>query len=131
MTITLFRELAIFDLRHHYEIGISLQGGKRTAFVRRKIGTLQAVVAHQPIPEGIIRLRITADKAWYTFSYAIDDDEWIDLTRGEVRYLCSESGAAMFTGTYFGMYATGNGVPCISPADFDWFDYEILDDTTT
>lgn len=27
------------------------------------------------------------------------------------------------TGAYFGMYATGNGQKCTSPADFDWFEY--------
>ncbi len=118
------------DVRHHYEIGISLQRGERTVFVRRKIGTLQAIVAWQTIPDGNIRLRLTADEAWYNFSFAIDD-EWTNLARGEVRYLCSEAGAAMFTGTYFGMYATGNGTPCQSPADFDWFEYEILEDTIT
>jgi alpha-N-arabinofuranosidase len=122
--------VAFGDLRHHYEIGISLKGGERTVFVRRKIGTLQAIVAQKSIPNGIIRLRITADEAWYTFSFATDA-EWIDLARGEVRYMCSEAGAAMFTGTYFGIYASGNGKTCQSPADFDWFEYEILDDTIT
>ena len=118
--------VALGDVRHHYEIGISLQRGERTVFVRRKIGTLQAVVAQKSIPDGIIRLRVTADEAWYTFSFASDDDEWQELGRGEVRYLCSEAGAAIFTGTYFGMYATGNGAASRSPADFDWFEYEIL-----
>jgi alpha-N-arabinofuranosidase len=118
--------VALGDTRHHYEIGISLRRGERSVFVRRKIGTLQAIVAEQSIPNGLILLRITADETWYTFIYAKDDDEWLELARGEVRYLCSESGAAMFTGTYFGMYAIGNGT-----ADYDWFDYEILDDTTT
>lgn len=118
--------VALGDLRHHYEIGIGLKGGERNVFVRRKIGTLQAIVAQKSIPNGIIRLRLTADETWYTFSFATDD-EWIELARGEVRYLCSESGAAMFTGTYFGMYATGNGISCQTPADFDWFNYEVLE----
>ncbi len=117
--------VALGDAHHYYEIGINLQRGERTVFVRRKIGTLQTVVAQTFIPDGNIQLRITADETWYTFSFATNN-EWTDLARGEVRYLCSEAGAAMFTGTYFGMYATGNGKPCQSPADFDWFDYEVL-----
>ena len=29
-----------------------------------------------------------------------------------------------FTGTYIGMYASGNGKSNVNPADFDWFDFE-------
>ncbi|HEU0292844.1 MAG TPA: glycoside hydrolase family 43 protein [Anaerolineales bacterium] len=115
------------DNHHHYEIGITCQAANRVIFVRRKIGTLQAVVAQQPLPEGQILLRVDADEAWYTFRYAIDNKEWLELARGETRYLSSESGAAIFTGTYFGIYATGNGQPCQTPADFDWFEYEIME----
>ena len=28
-----------------------------------------------------------------------------------------------FTDVYFGMYATGKGKKCTTPADFDWFEY--------
>ena len=118
------------DNRHHYEIGITCQAENRLVFVRRKIGTLQAVVAQQQLPEGLILLRADADEAWYTFRYAMDNGEWLELARGEARYLSSESGAAIFTGTYFGMYATGNGQHCQTPADFDWFEYQIVEEGT-
>jgi alpha-N-arabinofuranosidase len=32
-----------------------------------------------------------------------------------------------FTGVYFGMYATGYGKNCTTPADFDWFEYSVSD----
>jgi alpha-N-arabinofuranosidase len=115
------------DNHHHYEIGITCQAGNRVIFVQRKVGTLQAVVAQQPLPEGQVQLRVDADEAWYTFRYAIDNERWLELARGESRYMSSESGAAIFTGTYFGMYATGNGRPCQAPADFDSFEYKIME----
>lgn len=118
------------DNRHHYEIGITCQAGNRVIFVRRKIGTLQAIVAQQPLPEGPVLLRVDADEAWYTFRYATDNKEWLELARGETRYRSSESGAAIFTGTYFGLYATGNGQPCQTPADFDWLDDQIVEEGT-
>jgi alpha-N-arabinofuranosidase len=118
--------VAMGDNRHHYEIGITQKEAERIIFVRRKIGTLQATVSQQPLPDGNVTLSIKADETWFTFSFAIDDDPATELARGETRYLCTESGAAMFTGTYFGMYATGNGRPSRSPADFSWFNYEIL-----
>jgi alpha-N-arabinofuranosidase len=118
--------VALADNHHHYEIGIRLEGAIRSIFVRRKIGSLQAVVAQQPLPEGLVTLSLEADESWYTFLYAVKDNPPIELARGETRYLCTESGAAMFTATYFGLYATGNGTSCQTPADFDWFRYEIL-----
>lgn len=32
--------------------------------------------------------------------------------------------AGGFTGVFIAMYATGNGTRSMSPAYFDWFDYE-------
>ena len=32
---------------------------------------------------------------------------------------------SLFTGVYAALYATGSGKPCRTPADFDWFDYEV------
>ncbi len=115
------------DNRHHYEIGISRLSEERIIIVRRRIGTLQAVVAQQPIPDGLVRLSVTADEFWYTLSYAIGDQPLTELAQGEVRYLCTEAGAAMFTGVYFGMYATGNGQDCQVPADFEFFEIEYED----
>ncbi len=120
--------LVVFgDNRHHYEIGITYKAGKRIAFVRRKIGSLQAIVAQQPILAGLVTLSIAADETWYTFSCATGDNPLTELARGETRYLCTEAGAAVFTSTYFGVYATGNGKPCQTPADFDHFEIKIED----
>jgi xylan 1,4-beta-xylosidase len=44
------------------------------------------------------------------------------LGEGETRYLSTEV-AGGFTGVYLAMYASGNGKPCLGPADFDWFEY--------
>jgi alpha-N-arabinofuranosidase len=115
------------DNRHHYEIGITRQAGERSVFVRRKIGTLQVVVAQQPIPDGLVRLSISADQSWYVFGYAVGSNPFTELAKGETRYLCTEAGAAVFTSTYFGLYASGNGKPCLTPADFDYFAIEVLD----
>lgn len=113
------------DHRHHYEIGIIQNDDQRFVFVRRGIGSLQAIVAQHSIPDSSVTLRVDADETWYTFSYAVGDDPLIELAKGETRYLCTEAGAAMFTGVYFGMYATGNGQTCQSPADFDFFEMQI------
>ncbi|MEJ5188504.1 MAG: glycoside hydrolase family 43 protein [Breznakiellaceae bacterium] len=46
---------------------------------------------------------------------------WIG--EGETRLLSTEV-AGGFTGIFFGLYATGNGKACQSPASFDFFEYQ-------
>ncbi|HEY4157134.1 MAG TPA: glycoside hydrolase family 43 protein [Polyangiaceae bacterium] len=110
--------------QHHYEIFVALRGGVASAVLRRRIGTLQTEVACQPLPPGEDGwvLAIAADRAKYVFSFGRSESELQRLGEGETRYLSTEV-AGGFTGVYFAMYATGNGVPCSGPADFDWFDY--------
>jgi len=79
-------------------------------------------VAHQPIPDGLVTLNITANENWYVFRYAVGNDFLASLAEGETRYLCTEAGAAVFTSAFFGIYATGNRKPSQTPADFDYFD---------
>jgi alpha-N-arabinofuranosidase len=118
--------VAFADNRHHYEIAVSFKNNERVILVRRRIGTLQAIVALESIPNGQLQLAIECDPTWYTFRYATKEQPWKALAKGETRYLCTEAGAAMFTGVYFGMYATGNGKACTTPADFDWCQYKVL-----
>ena len=107
---------------HHYEIAVTRSAGSRAIVVRRRIGDLCAVVAQEQIGDGVIELRITAEPMQYSFAYSLDGQPPHVLATGATRYLSSEV-AGGFTGVYFGMYATGNGSPATSPADFDWFDY--------
>jgi xylan 1,4-beta-xylosidase len=107
---------------HHYEIGISYRDAARWVFVRRRIGDLIAEVAGEPIPAGLVELRIQSDAEYYTFSYVSGGQQPRIMQTGSARYLSSEV-AGGFTGVYIGMYATGNGETASAPADFDWFDY--------
>jgi xylan 1,4-beta-xylosidase len=113
------------DNNHHYEIGITTESGERIVFVRRRIGTLQAVVARRPVKDGLVKLSLKADKTWYTFSCAVGEEPLTELASGEARYLCTEAGAAVFTGVFLGLYATGNGERCQTPADFSFFEIEV------
>jgi len=108
--------------RHHYEIARS--AGR--VLVRRRIGSLQSVVAETPYTAAEIYLRIEADPIEYRFAFAEDGHNWHELATGETAYLSTEV-AGGFTGVFCAMYATGNGKPCAVPADFDWFDYQTAD----
>ncbi len=107
--------------RHHYEIFVKRIDGNRQIVVRRRIGSLVAIVGQEPIGAGVVMLRIDADLESYRFSYSVGIEEPRQLASGETRYLSTEV-AGGFTGVYLGMYVHGT-----TPADFDWFDYEPLD----
>jgi len=110
---------------HHYEIFKSIRNGEPHLIVRRTIGTLCAETAaiHYPLQKSVLALHADAD--WYHLGY-LENDKFIELDQAETRYLATEV-ARGFTGVYFGMYATGNGKQCEPPADFEWFDYNLLE----
>jgi alpha-N-arabinofuranosidase len=109
--------------QHHYEIGVSGVGPARRVCMHRQIGSLHAVVAEQPLADGPVELIVTSDPLSYTFAVRQGDRPPTELAKAETRYLSSEV-AGGFTGVYIGLYASGNGQPCRTPADFDWFDYQ-------
>ncbi len=113
---------AFQNLKHHYEIAATLKNGKRFVLVRRRIGSLSAVVAEREIGTGPVRLIIRGNKDMYRFLFAEENQIEVELASGETRYLSTEVGG-WFTGVFFGMYATGNGRACSAKAYFDWFDY--------
>jgi alpha-N-arabinofuranosidase len=110
----------LMNERHHYEIFVQRIDGTRHVLVRRRIGSLVAIVAQEVISDGVVILRIQADQELYRFIYSVGTQEPRELTSGETRYLSTEV-AGGFTGVYFGMYVQGT-----TPADFDWFEYEPL-----
>jgi alpha-N-arabinofuranosidase len=110
---------------HHYEIAVRLNTeGKRSVFVRRRIGSLIAVVAETAIPDGPIILGMNTMQFNVEFGYEDADGTFIAMANGETCYLATEV-AGGFTGAYIAMYATGNGTRSNTPADFDWFDYGV------
>jgi len=117
--------------RHRYEIFVTRRAGALSVVLRRVIGSLRAEVACQPLPvseRGWV-LAIRAERAKYVFCHGPSEHELQPLGEGETRYLSTEV-AGGFTGVYFAMYAAGNGAPCAHPADFDWFDYQVVEETS-
>jgi alpha-N-arabinofuranosidase len=107
---------------HHYDLFVSRQDGRRYVAVHRRIGSLAAVVAREPLDDGAATLSVRADPQGYMFGYAAGQAERRTLAAGEARYLSPEV-AGGFTGVYFALYATGNGSTSGAAAFFDWFDY--------
>ena len=92
---------------HHYEIAVTRLAGERHIIVRRRIGTLAAVVAREPLGAGAVTLRVRADEeagaffaspASYTSSYALAGGAPREVASGEARHLRERSGRGVHRG---------------------------------
>ncbi|CAN5457555.1 hypothetical protein BH10ACI2_BH10ACI2_03290 [soil metagenome] len=104
--------------RRHYEFGIRRTATGREIYLRCVIGTVRTITSIQPIPDGIVELRIRAFPKYYRFSYAFGADEFKDI--GGVESLNRDGDAR---DVYVGMFSSGNGIESTSNADFDWFKF--------
>jgi alpha-N-arabinofuranosidase len=110
---------------NHFQIGITQREGLRQAFFRRVlVGKIVEPVEYRDLPAGDVILSIAAQPLEYEFFVRSVDGTPIRLGTAPTRDLSSEK-IGGFTGAYFGMYATGNGQPSTTPADFAWFDYRV------
>ena len=71
---------------------------------------------------GPVKLVVKGEPSAFTFLYSQGNEYLKEVQKANPRFLSSET-AGGFTGLYAGLYTTGNGKPCKSPADFDWFEY--------
>ena len=90
------------------------------------------------IGDGPVHLGVDATRRWYFFSAGTRERapagatgspslRMRSLGKLATEALSSENvwsfGQNYFTGAFFGLYASGNGLRSTVPADFDWFDY--------
>ena len=116
-----------FD-RFFYTIGITIRDGKRQLFLKKVVREkIIGPIEYADVQPGPILLSVKASPLTYEFSFQSSTGErkvlGTALTKDlSVEVIGFERGMC-FTGAYFGMYATGNGRKCSTPADFDWFEY--------
>ena len=114
----------------HYTIGVTLRDGQRRVFFRKVLRS-QTIdpVKYADVGPGPVVLSIKASPLSYEFSYGSSEGDKKALGTALTKDLSVENigfeRGMCFTGAYFGMYATGNGKKCTTPADFDWFEYII------
>ncbi len=106
----------------HFDILIKQSEGKRVLVSRLRFG----VVVHESpeviLKPGPVKLAITCNRSFFTFSYAQGSDAFRDIEKVNSKFLSSET-VGWFTGVYLGLYATGNGKPSTAKADYAWFEY--------
>ncbi|CAM3814656.1 glycoside hydrolase family 43 protein [Marinicrinis lubricantis] len=112
--------------RFHYEIAVTRIAGVRKLIFRRRLGTLWKVESEMPWSSDSVVLTVDTDKSHYRFGFSANGEEPFWFGQGECGLLSTEV-AGGFTGVFIAMYATGNGVRSVTPAHFDWFDYEAFE----
>lgn len=109
--------------QNHYDFVITLLGGNRVVVLRKYLHNKTISVTYKEIPDGDIILRIGATASKYSF-WVQEEGKMAELIGTATTKDLSTEKIGGFTGTYIGMYASGNGKANVNPADFDWFDYE-------
>jgi alpha-N-arabinofuranosidase len=110
-----------------YDLTVRRAGAGREAVLTSRIAGAPTIVGRAPLGDGIVTLEVVADETWYTFNVAVGKARSQRLGALPTRALSAEEigkhGRNHFTGVMIGLYATGNGRPSTTPADFDWFNY--------
>ena len=105
-----------------YDVFRSRRDGKPVVVLRKRVGDIAFEANVASVSDGALLLRVVAEPERYRFFYATVADHWIELGSGLTQLLTAEV-VGSWNGVLLGIYATGNGRSCASPADFDWFDY--------
>ena len=106
----------------HFDLVVQQDGDDRMVFARLQFENVIHESEKFFLESGPVTLKVEGYQSYFTFSFSQDGDDFQELQQVGARYLSSET-IGGFTGTYVGLYATGNGSPSKAPADFDWFEY--------
>jgi xylan 1,4-beta-xylosidase len=108
---------------NHFDFLITTFAGKRVVMLRQFLSGKTVGLNYREIPEGEIVLRIIATDLEYQF-WVQQEGKTAELIGTTLTKNMSTEVIGGFTGTFIGMYASGNGKSNTNPAYFDWFDFE-------
>ncbi len=122
--------IAFYDTRKHFYLRVSLDEtlGKHLAIVRYDVANLGEIAGTEtPLPDhGSIFLRATIRRAELQFSYALDNENWVNVGPAlDSSILSDEYDHLGFTGAFVGVCAQDLSGQR-RHADFRWFDYQDL-----
>jgi xylan 1,4-beta-xylosidase len=108
---------------NHYDLLITLLGDKRVVMLRKYLQDKVVSVQYKEIGTGEVVLRVSATDLEYKFWVQEEGKTAVLIGTAASKNLSTEI-IGGFTGTFIGMYASGNGTANTNPADFNWFDFE-------
>jgi alpha-N-arabinofuranosidase len=114
---------AFMTPQHYYAISMIRENGKNYIQSVMKVGLAKHIAEKQAFTGKEVWFKISSTPDIYQLYYSGDGENWIFMGENMAKLLSSET-AGTFTGTYMGMFATGNGKRADAPAIFEFFDYE-------
>lgn len=111
------------DDKNHFDFLITMSEGKRVIMLRKYLKDKVADIIYKEIPKDDMILRISATDLEYQF-WVQQQGKAAKLIGTALTKDLSTEVIGGFTGTFIGLYASGNGLNNTNPADFDWFDFD-------
>jgi len=101
--------------------------GHRVVRLTRRLKGIDTIVGEQIVGSGRLYLKVEACGQAYSFYVTTAPEMWIPVAEEADGRLLSTPVAGGFVGAYIGMYASSNGHPSETVADFAWFEYQGLE----
>ncbi len=114
--------LALVNNGTSFRIMIIRKDNKRYVSVNLQFGQTTYQSKSIELKPGFVDLKVEEKNGEYIFSYSQNDAAYKMVDKADAKYLSSQT-VGWFTGTYIGMYTTGNGSTCKAKATYWWFDY--------
>jgi alpha-N-arabinofuranosidase len=112
---------------YHIRFEVTLGSNGPAARVTRREDGADALQGEVVAPAGRVYLRVEARGLDYRFAVADTPGNWTTVADDVDGRVLASNVAGGFIGSYIGMYASANGQPSESVADFDWFGYQGID----
>lgn len=109
----------------HLDICIIRENNENNLCFKKYVGDISVIQTKLPIKSGTVTLKIKSDKLNYYF-YAVVDGNEIYLGTALTRYVSTEAHELGFTGTFYALYASGNGRDSTTEALFSNFKYNAI-----
>lgn len=110
------------SIHYHHEIAVTMRNGTKVVVSQTRTGP-EATLVEQVIqlPEGkeesAVRLAIKAHRDKYELGFGFGNEDVQYVAEVENKWLQAHlEGWQTFTGTFFGVYASGNGLSMLAPA---------------
>ncbi|MCL2528250.1 MAG: glycoside hydrolase family 43 protein [Defluviitaleaceae bacterium] len=101
----------------HFDIYIGCEGNKNYLYFRKVVGDIVHIETKLPLETSAVAIKICAEPLAYNF-YALINGSEVYLGSGLTRHVSTEAHELGFTGVFYVVYATGNGIKTKSKALF-------------
>lgn len=102
--------LTLLNNGTHFDLVVKRSGERRVVFARLQFENVIYDSEEFELEPGPVNLRAEGHQSYFTFSFSQGNNNFREIQKVGARYLSSET-IGGFTGTYVGLYATGNGTP--------------------